>query len=78
MQAGFPQLFTFLVVLVSFLEGCGDPPRARLVMTVNPGNTTGIGETITAILATSEANGETSVASARRLVDRRLAAAKSD
>ena len=47
MQAGFPQLFTFLVVLVSFLEGCGDPPRARLVLTVNPGNTVGSGETIT-------------------------------
>jgi hypothetical protein len=47
MQAGFPQLFTFFVVLVSFLEGCGDSPRARLVLTVNPGNTTGIGETIT-------------------------------
>ena len=47
MQAGFPQLFLFLVVLVSFLEACGDPPRARLVLTVNPGNTVGIGETIT-------------------------------
>ena len=47
MQAGFPQLLPFLLVLVSFLEACGDPPRARLVLTVNPGNTVGSGETIT-------------------------------
>ncbi|HJM05391.1 MAG: hypothetical protein QF560_07840 [SAR324 cluster bacterium] len=47
MQSRFPLICSICLFLIHVLTGCGDPPRARLVLTVNPGKTVKKGQTIT-------------------------------